>query len=153
MRIKGIKLTTVSTLHYVRLIYRSCLFIAFLVAYIMFRFRGGRPVEEILEERPLIISIIWTVFTVEMIIRFFPSRFESPGAQKQFARNYIKTGNTNIDIQDNHGVMLAALVWILFNGIFGMLHMIGLLDDGIMILLCCAYSVCDMICILFFCPF
>ena len=56
-------------------------------------------------------------------------------------------------IPDNNATLLVALIWIVFNGIFGMLHMIGLLDDGIMILLCSAYSVCDMICILFFCPF
>ena len=31
--------------------------------------------------------------------------------------------------------------------------MLGILDDGIMLLLCCVYSVCDMVCILFFCPF
>ena len=31
--------------------------------------------------------------------------------------------------------------------------MTGIFDDGIMLLLSCAYSVCDMICILFFCPF
>ena len=49
--------------------------------------------------------------------------------------------------------MLVALVWISFNGIFGALHMMGILDDGEMLLLCSAYSVCDMICILFFCPF
>ena len=29
----------------------------------------------------------------------------------------------------------------------------GILDDGIMILLCSVYSVCDIVCILFFCPF
>ena len=39
------------------------------------------------------------------------------------------------------------------NGIFGALHLAGVLDDGIMILLCSVYSVCDIICILFFCPF
>ena len=150
---KTIKLTLVSTLHYVRLVYRSALFIAFFIAYLMFRFRGGAPVEEILEGKPLIMTVIWTVFTLEMIMRFFPNNYESPGCQKQFERNYIKTGKTNIIIPDNYGVMLAALVWIMFNGIFGALHMMKILDDGIMILLCCAYSVCDMICILFFCPF
>ena len=31
--------------------------------------------------------------------------------------------------------------------------MAGILDDGILILLCSAYSICDIICILFFCPF
>ncbi|MBQ1332508.1 MAG: hypothetical protein IIY36_06195, partial [Lachnospiraceae bacterium] len=86
-------------------------------------------------------------------MRFIPSRIESPGSQKQFARNYIKTGKTDIEIQDNNGVMLVALVWIMFNGVFGALRMLGVFDEGIMILLSCLFSVCDMICILFFCPF
>lgn len=155
MKIRGgsIKLTLVSTLHYVRLIYRSILLIAFAIIYILYRFRGGEDVEQILEGRPLILTIIWTVFTFEMVLRFFPSRFESPGCQKQFACNYVKTGVTEINIPDNNGVMLVALIWIMFNGVFGALHMLNILDDGIMILLCCVYSVCDMICILFFCPF
>lgn len=150
---KKVKLTAVSMLHYVRLVYRSALLLAFLVVYLHYRLNGGEDVETILEERPLIVSIIWSVFTLEMILRFFPSRLESPGSQKQFARNYIRTGNTEIKVQDNNAVMLVALIWIAFNGIFGALHMMNILDDGIMILLCCVYSVCDMICILFFCPF
>ena len=147
------KLTTVSTMHFIRLVYRSGLLIAYLIMYILYRFRGGENVETILESRPVIITVIWTVFTIEMIMRFFPSKIESPGCQKQFARNYIKTGNTEILVQDNNAVMLVALIWIAFNGIFGWLHMLHILDDGIMILLCCVYSVCDLICILFFCPF
>lgn len=150
---KKVKLTAVSMLHYIRLVYRSALLLAFLVMYLHYRLNGGEDVETILEERPLIISIIWTVFTLEMILRFFPSKLESPGSQKQFARNYIRTGETEIRVQDNNAVMLVAIIWIAFNGVFGALHMAGILDDGIMILLCCIYSVCDMICILFFCPF
>ena len=150
---KKVKLTAVSMLHYIRLVYRSALLLAFLLMYLHFRLNGGENVETILERRPLIISIIWTVFTLEMVLRFFPSKLESPGSQKQFERNYIRTGNTEIKVQDNNAVMLVALIWIAFNGIFGALHMMNILDDGIMILLCCVYSVCDMICILFFCPF
>ena len=147
------KLTPVLTLHYLKLVYRSALLAALIILYIIHRFAGGEDIEQYIESRPLIISVIWIVFTVEMIFRFFPSKLESPGCQKQFARNYIKTGKTRIDIEDNHGVMLVALIWIIFNGMFGALHMMGILDDGIMIILCCAYSVCDIICIMFFCPF
>lgn len=147
------KLTAVSSFHYFRLVYRSALFLAFLWMYLSCRLSGGPEISEVLESRPLIFSLIWVVFTLEMILRFFPSRLESPGCQKQFARNYVKTGKTNIDIQDNNGVVLVALIWVAFNALFGALHMSGILDDGIMILLCLAYSVCDMICILFFCPF
>ena len=46
-----------------------------------------------------------------------------------------------------------ALIWISFNAVFGALYMLGIFDEGIMVLIASAYSVCDMICILFFCPF
>ena len=147
------KLSVVSTLHYIRLIYRSLLFILLLISYIRFRLDRGGTITESAEKFPAIVYVTWAVFVVEMILRFFPSKYESPGCQKQFARNYIKSGNTEITIPDNNATVLVALAWIVFNGIFGALHMAGVLDDGIMILLCSAYSVCDIICILFFCPF
>ena len=146
-------LTAVSMLHYVRLIYRSALFVTALALYIVGKLRHGEAMVTILERQPIIVRIIWLVFAVEMLLRFFPSRLESPGCQKQFRQNYIKSGSTQIRIQDNNATMLVALVWICFNAVFGLLYMTGMLDDGIMVLLCCAYSVCDMICILFFCPF
>lgn len=153
---RRVRLTPVSMYHYFRLVYRAILFLAVLVFYIRYRLNASVPGEEItdlLESRPVILGILWLVFTVEMILRFFPSRLESPGSQKQFAKNYIRTGETNIEIQDNNGTMLVALIWICFNAVFGALYMSGVFDDGIMILISCAYSVCDMICILFFCPF
>ncbi|MBQ6174064.1 MAG: hypothetical protein IJK28_05525 [Clostridia bacterium] len=147
------KISVVSMLHYIRLVYRSGLFLFLLITYIRYRLNRGEAITVSFERMPVILYVIWVVFTVEMIMRFFPSGYESPGCQKQFARNYIKSGHTEITIPDNNATVLVALVWIVFNGIFGALHMEGILDDGIMLLLCSAYSVCDIICILFFCPF
>ena len=147
------RLTPVSTLHYVRLVYRSLLFLLLAVQYIRFRLDQQVSLTTLMERRPVLLVIAWVIFVAEMTLRFFPSRLESPGCQKQFAQNYIKSGRTDIRIEDNNAALLVALVWITFNGVFGALHMADILDDGIMILLCAAYSVCDMICILFFCPF
>ena len=147
------RLTAVSTLHYVRLVYRSVLFLLLVLQYIRFRLDRQVSLTALMERRPLLLIVAWAIFVGEMVLRFFPSRYESPGCQKQFERNYIKSGSTDIVIEDNNAVMLVALVWIVFNAVFGALHMAGILDDGIMILLCSAYSVCDMVCILFFCPF
>ncbi len=147
------KLTTVSMFHYFRLIYRSVFFLLLLNGYLKYRIKSGKQITELLEQKPIIIVVVWAVFVIEMIFRFFPSKLESPGCQKQFARNYIKSGKTEVIIHDNNAVMLVAIIWIVFNGIIGAFHMSGFLDEGIMILLCSAYSVCDMICILFFCPF
>ena len=147
------KISIVSTVHYIRLIYRSTLFILLLISYIRFKLYSAETVIERVENMPVIIYVTWAVFVLEMIMRFFPSKYESPGCQKQFAGNYVKTGCTEISIADNNATVLVALIWVVFNGIFGALHMAGILDDGIMILLCSAFSICDIICILFFCPF
>ena len=48
---------------------------------------------------------------------------------------------------------LTLLSWLLLNGIIGGLYYAGVLDGGVLLLISLAYSVCDMICILFFCPF
>lgn len=151
---KGLgKISVVSSLHIVRLVYRSVLFVLLLIGYIRFRLYRGETIIESAERLPAILYVTWAVFALEMIFRFFPSKYESPGCQKQFARNYIKSGSTEISIPDNNAAVLVALIWIVFNGVFGALYMEGLLDDGILILLCSLYSVCDIICILFFCPF
>lgn len=147
------KISIVSTLHYIRLVYRFALFVLLLISYIRYRMFSADSILESAEKIPAIIYVTWAVFAVEMVMRFFPSKYESPGCQKQFARNYIKSGSTEISIPDNNAAVLIALIWIVFNGIFGALYLTGILDDGIMILLCSAYSVCDIICILFFCPF
>ena len=153
MGYKKKRISTVSSLHYVRLVYRCVLFILLLLNYIWMRIQNSGELVKGLDEHPAILIVTWIVFATEMILRFFPSKYESPGCQKQFARNYIKSGCTDIDIPDNNATVLVALIWIIFNGIFGALNMLDILDDGIMVLLCGFYSVCDMICILFFCPF
>ena len=147
------RISVVSAWHYFRLIYRSVLFLLLLIGYISYRVELTAALTTIYEHWPIILILIWAIFVVEMVFRFFPSGYESPGCQKQFARNYRKSGKTEIRIPDNNATLLIALIWIVFNGIFGALHVTGVLDDGVMLLLCCAYSVCDMICILFFCPF
>ena len=75
------RLTIVSTIHYIRLVYRSALFILLLISYISYRLHAGVEITSRLESWPAIIRITWTVFVLEMIMRFFPSRFESPGCQ------------------------------------------------------------------------
>ncbi|MBQ4341040.1 MAG: hypothetical protein II756_00900 [Clostridia bacterium] len=150
---KHIRLTPVSAMHYVKLVYRSGLFLAALVLYVVGRVTKGELMLDLIEAYPAVVWIVTAVFIIEMVLRFFPSPLESPGCQKQFACNYVKTGLTDIRIEDNHGAVLVALVWIMFNMVFGALYMLGVLDDGVMLLLSLLYSVCDMICILFFCPF
>ena len=76
------KLTLVSILHYVRLVYRSVLFVLLFIAYLSYRLNAGEDIPSQLGKRPVILTVMWIVFVLEMVLRFFPSRFESPGCQK-----------------------------------------------------------------------
>lgn len=141
------KLSAISTLHYVRLAVRSLLFLAVLTAYVLDR-------TEVLTRNYVIPVIVWIFFIVEMLLRFFPSKLESMGCQKQFARNYKPVEGASVPVnQSGRITALVAAVWLALNAIFGALYFLGIFDRGIMILIAIAYSVCDIVCILFFCPF
>ena len=116
---KRVKLTPVGVWHWTRLIYRSILFLLLIYSYVRYRFIYHQPFVIGLEKMPGIIIFVWTVYFIEMVFRFFPAKIESPGCQKQFARNYIKTGETDIIIPDNNGTVLVLFIWIVFNLIFG----------------------------------
>ena len=146
-------LSAVSVFHYVRLGYRSVLLLVSLLLYILNRTRGNGTMLSAVEKRPAILAVIWALFMLEMVLRFFPSRLESPGCQKQFRRNYVPTGCTTPVLHDNNATIIVAFCWLALNGLLGAVYLSGWIDEDIMLLVCLLYSVCDMICILFFCPF
>lgn len=147
------KLSLISSLHYVKLIYRSVLFFLALGLYISSRVQNADGIFHGFEKNFWVLSLVWTVYTVEMLARFFPSRVESMGCQKQFARNYRPTGQMKAINTPWQGTFLVILSWVLLNAAIGLLYFFGWIDKGILVLISLAYGVCDMICILFFCPF
>ena len=147
------RVTLVCGFHYVKLVYRSLLFIAAILLYIVTRV-GGTTLPAYF---PTLLQwgliLIWLVYAAEMICRFFPSRLESPGCQKQFKRNYRPTGENQPILPARKGTVTVALVWLALNAIIGVLYFTHIIDMGILLLISLFYGVCDMICILFFCPF
>lgn len=150
---KKIKLSLISSMHYLKLVYRSALFLAAACMYLVSRLRGDESMFYGFEQKHWLLMVIWLVYAAEMISRFFPSRLESMGCQKQFQRNYKPTDEACPELQSTKRTLSVALAWLLLNGIIGALYYTGIIDAGILILISLAYGVCDMICILFFCPF
>jgi len=151
------RLSRISALHYVKLAYRSALFLAAAAVYVRNRIlRTGRPFGG-LESRVPLLLLIWLVFAAEMVLRFFPSGQESMGCQKQFACNYIPAASgekgSAAPVSSARATAAVALSWLALNGVLGALYLTGVWDAGIMLLISLAFSVCDMVCILFFCPF
>ena len=141
------QLSKTSWMHIVKLIVRSLLFISVLVFYILDR-------TEILTQNAILPIAVWVFFVIEMFLRFFPSKLESMGCQKQFKRNYHPKGENIKPVNQSwKRTALVIIVWLILNGIIGALYLTNLIDRGILLIIAIGYSVCDIICILFFCPF
>ena len=155
MHSKTRRLSPTSAMHYFKLFFRGALLLAALTVYLVDRSRYEYPLYDDISRRPVLSMIIWVVFVVEMILRFFPSGIESMGCQKQFARNYrpVPRDDAKPVLQSWKTTATVTAAWFALNGAIGALYFTGIIDKGILLLIALAYSVCDMICILFFCPF
>ena len=150
MKRKRKRISRISAIHFGKLIFRSLLLIAAIVLYILIR----NDLYPTLNRQPVLLTVLWIIFFVEMILRFFPSNLESMGCQKQFARNYRPKGdNIKPENLSPQKTALVAVLWIALNAVFGVLYYTGLIDEGILVLISLFFAVCDMICILYFCPF
>ncbi len=141
-------------MHYIKLILRSLLFLLCLALYLWSRLSGSSSSFGFFEQSSYMIWAVALVFMLEMCLRFFPSRIESMGCRKQFGRNYQPTGSSEpprIDSNVRTAAVLAS--WIAINSLVALLFFLKIIDREILVLISLAYSVCDMICILFFCPF
>lgn len=150
---KTSKISKTSHMHGIKLIERSVLFVSALTLYVINRIQNTEEVFGGYENLFWLLAVIWLLYAVEMILRFFPSRLESPGCQKQFARNYRSTGEEKPRLQSWKRTFVVAAVWLVLNAVIGVLYKTEIIDAGILVLISLAYGVCDMICILFFCPF
>lgn len=159
MVIHGRKMSKTVGLHYFKLIYRSVLFISAAIVYLYNRLNNTGSFFSGFEKDTILLGIIWIVFVAGMIMRFFPMKLESMGCQKQFKKNY-KPINTDIYKHPTKSMIQSGMItfaifsaWIALNACAGILYLLNIIDMGILLLLCIAFSVCDVICILFFCPF
>ncbi len=146
-------MSKISTIHYIKLVFRSLLFLAASGVYIFHLINHSASPFGSYASQPYFLGFLWIVYFIEMILRFFPSSLESMGCQKQFAHNYLGNSNVNMKPRFTKDLVYVLLFWVILNGFFGILYVQGIIDEGILILISLAYAVCDMICILFFCPF
>lgn len=148
-----LKMTLICIVHYLKLIYRGALFICGVLLYIFNRHKTLDDTWVGFQNNMWFLLIMGIVYLLEMLLRFFPSKLESPGCQKIFKSGYQPTGKEYVKPNTWKSTLAVALAWIGLNGVFTALYFCGIFDSGIMILISLAYAVCDLICILFFCPF
>lgn len=107
------------------------------------------------------LMVLWVCFILTILARFIPGLVKNPGYQKQFTRYFAASPNfdeENIRIKRtvkraNRGAWKVLGVWAGVNLIIGILYLNGIFDETVMILLALLYSVADVVCILYYCPF
>lgn len=152
---RKIHLSKISLLHYWKLFFRGGLFLLSTAIYISDRIIAAHDGITFMGfiTRPYIMGFVWIVFAAEMLLRFFPSRMESAGCQKVFARNYRPAPKADKPRDVSKATWAILFAWLGLNGLIAALYFTHIIDKSILLLIALAYSVCDMICILFFCPF
>ncbi len=154
MKQRNFSLSLPVAVHYVKLVFRTALFVTALVLYTVNReLDPARPFGAVGDCLPVLLSV-WGLFLLGMVLRLFPSRLESRGSQKHFAVRHQPTGKTLPALPHPHRRAAAvAVAWVLLNGTIGALYFLDVIDWGILVLISLFYAVADMICVLFFCPF
>ena len=145
----------------VKLIGRCVIFIACVALYFL------RPQElDILQgmeffKRFSVLHLLWVIWLADMIEQLFPVKRQIPlGTQKLFKLRF-RPVRERIDraailryvTTTTKAAYKVMLLWIALLAVIGVLRFTNVIDDGMLFLISVAFYVCDLICVLIWCPF
>ena len=102
------------------------------------------------------LTACWLLLMGSMVFRLFPSSVESLGCQKAYARRARLTGAVppaEEVRQADRGAWKVLALWAAVNALFFLGYAKGWLGRRFLVCLAGFYGVCDIVCILFYCPF
>ncbi|MCL1829234.1 MAG: hypothetical protein FWG32_07040 [Oscillospiraceae bacterium] len=143
-----------------RLAVRACVFAAAVYAYIANRavfaaFFFGEPAAA-----KTTAYIIWAFMAVEMILGIVPAGINTTGSEKH-RKSYFAPSDEGYDAgalgkyaaESNIKAAYVAGVWLVIFAAVAALHISGTTGVAETALICILFYVCDIICVVFWCPF
>ncbi len=110
-----------------------------------------------------VFHILWAIWVCDMLFQLFPSRKFLPiGSTKFSLKDFVPQEIQNVkklqDLVDyikkcNRDTIKIGIVWFVLTAVIGILYFAGVLSQNLLLLLSVAFYVCDLICVLFWCPF
>lgn len=106
-----------------------------------------------------VLHVLWLIFMVMMLTHIFPTEKLTMALRKAERSIYTEPENYSEAellhfIQDqNVKAWKIMLFWLSFNAVFGVLYLMGVIENIDLLMLTVFYFLCDYICILLFCPF
>ena len=107
------------------------------------------------------LHLLWGIWMCDMIIQLVPVKNHiSIGSQKVFQALFVpikeKVNHKILKqyIKDTtHAAYKVMLIWIILTIVISALHTGGIIDTGAMVLMATFFYVCDLICVVIWCPF
>jgi hypothetical protein len=144
----------------IKLLFRILIFIAALTAYLLkpesydFLF-GQRLFGDI-----MLVYVVWAIMMMSMLYSFMPSIFVNMGSKKQYTSEYLpdETGYDKVKLSEyikssNSTALRVLLLWASINAATAILYFSRIIGPKEIILLCLFYYVCDLVCVVLWCPF
>ena len=114
-------------------------------------------------DRFSLFHIMWFVWVVDMVLQLIPCRSYWPLGSQKFLKqsfqplmDYMKRSDENFVkfiIKSNRDTLLVGAVWFALTAAIGVLYFTGIIGRRGLLLISVAFYVCDIICVLFWCPF
>lgn len=108
-----------------------------------------------------VIHILWSVWIMDMLFQLIPMKKYVPlGSQKLFNIRY-KEAKSPVNAEElkkytsseARSACIIFAVWAVFVAIFGVLYHVGIIDEKFLFMTSVCFYVCDLICVLIWCPF
>ena len=105
------------------------------------------------------LHVVWGLFMALMISHLIPNNRLTMAWRKARESEYVPVeGYDELELlryvqSQNRKAWKVMLVWLSFNGIFGILYLAGVLRAGDLVMLTVFFFLSDYICILLYCPF
>lgn len=103
--------------------------------------------------------VLWAAVFLSMVAQLSPNSGLTTGCLKQYPARYDPVPGYSPDLlrqtlrRQDWGALKVAVVWLAINLSFGVLYHRTVLGAPELILLCALCFLCDLVCVLFFCPF
>lgn len=113
-------------------------------------------------EKITLLHVLWTVWIADMLTQLIPSTkaVTALGSQKSFQTHFRPSGMSASAKEVRKKAIHAAkrayvvfVVWAVLIAALGVLHAKHILNDLAMLWISTLFYVCDLICVLFWCPF
>ena len=148
-------------IYFLRLIGRCIVFLIAVLMYIFNREEFNIAIGMEFFQRFSLLHILWGIWIWDMVLQLIPVKAHiSIGSQKVFSAMFkpikekINYRNLKKYIVDTTSAAYKVMIiWLLLSIVISVLYLTQMIDVGMMILISVFFYVCDLICVLIWCPF